>query len=83
MIWSVASLQVELPPLGMGAVDRDLLERLDQFAGALQIGDQLVGGVAAAVDELLEPGAPQRRAERNSRLERRRTGARSSMPPSG
>ena len=60
MICSVDSLEVELPPFGVAAIDRDLLERLDELAGTLQIGDQLIGGVAAALQELVEPRAPQR-----------------------
>ena len=53
-------LEVELPPFGVAAVDRDLLERLDELAGALQVGDQLVGGVAPALQEFVEPRPPQR-----------------------
>ena len=34
-------LQIELPPLGMRAVDRDLFERLDQIASAVQVCHQL------------------------------------------
>ena len=45
----------------MGAVDRDLLEGLDQLAGALEVGDELVGGVLVAGDEFLELRAPQPR----------------------
>ncbi len=46
--------EAELPALGMRAVDRDLLEGLDQLAGAMQVGHQLLGGVARAPDEFLE-----------------------------
>ena len=38
----------------MRAVDRDLLERLDQFAGAMQVRHQLLGGVARGPDEFLQ-----------------------------
>ena len=38
----------------MRAVDRDLLEGLDQFAGAMQVRHQLLGGVARGPDEFLE-----------------------------
>ena len=44
----------------MAAVDGDLLERLDQLSGALEIGDQLVCGVAATVGEFLEHGTAHR-----------------------
>src|SRR5262249_57781450 len=50
----------ELAAVGVAAVDRDLLERLHQLARALQVGHQLVGGVAPALEEFLEPRAPQR-----------------------
>jgi len=36
-----------------------LLDGLDQSAGALQIGDELLGGGAAAFGEIGELGAPQ------------------------
>jgi len=42
----------------VAAVDRDLLERLDQVGGAVEVGDQLLGGLLAAGDELVELGAP-------------------------
>src|SRR5262249_42548297 len=41
-------------------VDSDLLERLHEFARALEVADQLIGGVAAAFEELVEARAPQR-----------------------
>src|SRR5262249_54389520 len=50
--------QVELAALRVAAVDRHLFERLDQLAGALQIGDELVGGLAVAVDEFDEARTP-------------------------
>ena len=52
--------QVELAPVGVAAIDGDLLERLHQLAGTLQVGHQLIGGVAAAFEELVEPRTPQR-----------------------
>ena len=52
--------KAELPAFGMRAVHRHLLERLDQFTGAVQIGHQLLGGVARGVDEFVELGAAQR-----------------------
>ena len=75
--------QVELAALGVAAVDRDLLERLDQLAGALQVGDELLGGLAAAGDELVEPRAAQRRVRMQFARERVARAARSSTPPSG
>src|SRR6201989_3075467 len=50
--------QVELTALGMAAVDRHLLERLDELAGALQVGDELVGGLAIALDEFHQARTP-------------------------
>ena len=47
-------IQIEGPPLGMRAVDRDLLEGLNEFAGAVQIAHQLLGGVARGPDEFVE-----------------------------
>src|SRR3954462_10513555 len=43
----------------MGAVDRDLLERLYQFAGALEIGDELLRGVARGLHEFFQLRAAQ------------------------
>ncbi len=43
----------------MRAVHRHLLERLHQFAGTLQVGDELVGRLAHAGHEVLEPRAAQ------------------------
>ena len=52
--------QVECAPVGVAAVDGDLLEGLDQLGGAVEVGDQLLGRFAAAGDEFVEPRAPQR-----------------------
>ncbi len=49
--------QIECPPLGVAAVDRDLLEGLDQVGGAIEVGDQLLGRFVAAGDEFVELGA--------------------------
>src|SRR5262249_35001638 len=49
--------QRELAALGMGAVDGDLLEGLDQLAGAVQIGYQLLRGIARGPHELFQLGA--------------------------
>src|SRR3954471_6338167 len=43
----------------MGAVDRDLLERLDQLAGALEIGNELLRGVARGLHEFFQLRAAQ------------------------
>src|SRR5260370_32043013 len=43
----------------MGAVDRDLLERLDQLAGAREVGDKLLRGVARGLNEFLQLRAAQ------------------------
>ncbi len=51
--------EVELPSVGVAAIDRDLLEGLHELARALEVGDELVRGVAAVGDEALELGAPQ------------------------
>src|SRR5262249_22991342 len=52
--------QIELPAIGMAAIDCNLLERLHQLAGALKIADQLVGRVPAGNKELVEPRAAHR-----------------------
>src|SRR5262249_62388295 len=44
----------------MTAVDCDLFERLHEFARPLEIGYELIGGVAPALEEFFEPRAPQR-----------------------
>ena len=44
----------------MAAIDGDLLERVIQFCGALEIGDELVCSVATAVSELGEQGTAHR-----------------------
>ena len=44
----------------MAAIDGDLLERLNQFSGALQIRDELVCSVATIVSELGEQGTAHR-----------------------
>ena len=41
------------------AVGGDLLERLDQFGGAVEIGHQLRGRIAAGLEEFVEAGAPE------------------------
>ena len=43
----------------MGAVDRDLLERLDQLAGAREVGDELLRGVARGLHEFFQLRAAQ------------------------
>jgi len=50
--------EAELPALGARAVDRDLLEGLNEFAGAVQIAHQLLGGIARGPDEFVELRAP-------------------------
>src|SRR5260370_247564 len=53
--------EIELAARRMAAIHRNLLERLDQLAGALQIGDKLIGGGTARCYEVVETGAAQRR----------------------
>jgi hypothetical protein len=50
--------EIEGAPRISAAVDCDLLERLNQAARAVQIGDQQFGGGATVVRELNEKGAP-------------------------
>src|SRR6516164_7583191 len=49
-------LEVEAAPIRLAAIDGDLLERLNQFSRALEIGDELIGGIAATVVELGNEG---------------------------
>ena len=44
----------------MAPIDRDLPERLDQVGGAIEVGDELLGGFLAAGNEFVELGAPHR-----------------------
>ena len=48
----------------MRAVDGHLLERLDQFAGAMQVGDQLPCCIPRGLDEFVELGAAYEAAGR-------------------
>ena len=73
---------IEQAPLGVAAVDRDLLERLDQVGRAVEIGDQLLGSLLAAGDELVELRCAGSR-RRGSPPRTARSAARSSMPRSG
>ena len=52
--------QLEDAAFGVAAVDRDLLERLDQVGGAIEVGDELLRGLLAAGDELVELGLAHR-----------------------
>src|SRR5450432_3692725 len=52
--------QIEYPPLRVAAVGRDLLERLDQVSGTIEIGDELLGGLVTAGNEFLELGTTDR-----------------------
>src|SRR5262249_15841293 len=49
--------EIEQAPFGVAAVDRHLLEGLDQVGGTVEVGDELLGGFLAAGDELIELGA--------------------------
>ena len=51
--------KAERPSLGVRAVDRDLFERLDQLAGAVQVCYQLLGRVARGAHEFLQLRAAQ------------------------
>ena len=50
-------LEVEGAPVGQAAIDGNLLERLNEVAGAFEIRDELVRSVATGVGELGELGA--------------------------
>ena len=71
-ICSVDSREVERAPLGVAAVDRDLLERLDQVGGAVEVGDELLGGVllpatnSSSRERRIGPVATSRRELRRS-----------------
>jgi len=52
--------QIERPPVRVAAVDCDLLERLHEFARALQVADELSRGIPPALEEFVEARAPQR-----------------------
>ena len=75
--------EAELPPLGMRAVDRDLLERLDQFAGAMQVSHQLLGGVARGRGRSRRAANGATVGWISIRPRTSRCGGRSWTPPSG
>src|SRR5215468_8747447 len=53
-------LQVKAAPIGMGVINGDLLERLNQFSRTFKVRDELVCSVATIVRELGEPGTAYR-----------------------
>ena len=72
--------EVKAAPISVAAIGGDLLERLNEFSGALEIRDELVCSVATRVSEPCRAGngAPGlRRSGRRSS----RSGARASRPP--
>ena len=73
--------QIEWPALGVRAVHRDLLEGLDQFAGAMQVRHQLMGGVTRSPDEFLELRPAQRLVGFEFLLEHLRPARRGSTLP--
>ena len=74
-------LEIEDTPFRLTAVDGHLLERSDQLGGAIEVGDELLGGLLAAGDEPLQAGAANRAAGDLLR-ELLAAAGRSSTPPS-
>src|SRR5579872_2575777 len=51
--------EVEGPLIGIVTIGGNLLEGGDQFCGAVEIGNELRGSVAAGLNEIHEAGAPE------------------------
>src|SRR5579863_877101 len=51
--------EVEGPLIGIVTIGSNLLEGGDQFCGAVEIGNELGGSVAAGFEEIREAGAPE------------------------